>query len=292
MKKGFLFVGFTLLIILGLFFSSCIENKNELTPDNSSPLINKFDLFPVQIVRYNTATILAKFNDYDNDNVEMTIAPYYEKNDTAIPAVYDSPEEYIPEEGDPVYDEYKEDPAHHKAFHWFAPSINGRYWFKARATDGNFTTESIFSIIVLSRPPDISWGTAPGDFWQISPAFTGNFEVSIQDADEPPTTTVTAKLLLIEDFPDTYPDGQIYFDYATENADAITIDDSHTATITINSPSKTYSIWGGYATTEADSAATPIDYYNTYTLKIIVTDECSYENTILKQIRIGKPGTQ
>ena len=287
MRKSFAFIGFTLVIILGLFFSSCIENKNELTPDNSSPLINKFDLFPIQIVRYNTTTILVKFNDYDGDNVEMSIAPDYEKNDTTIPAIYDSPDEYIPEPGDSVYNEYIKDPTHHKAYHWFAPSTNGRYWFKAMATDGNFITESLFSIIVLSRAPDISWKTDPGTFWQIS-NFVGSFEVSIQDADEPPTTTVTAKLSLIEDFPDAYPNGQIYFDYATDNADAITIDDTYTATITINNPSKIYSIWGSYSTTEADSNATPIDYSNTYTIQIVVTDECNYVNTLSKQIRIGK----
>jgi hypothetical protein len=288
MRKCFFFIGFTLLVILGLFFSSCIENKNELTPDNSSPLINKFDLFPIQIIRYNTTTILVKYNDYDGDNVEMAIVPDYEKNDTAIPTVYNSPDEYIPEPGDPVYDEYIKDPTHHKAYHWFASSANGRYWFKATATDGNFTTESVFSIIVLSRPPDIYWESEPFNSWTINPTVNQQFEISVTDVDEPPTTTVTAKLLLIEDFPDTYPDGQIWFDKATGNADAITIDDSYTATITINDPSKIYSIIGYYNASAEDSAATPIDYYNTYTLKILVSDECNNENTILKQITISK----
>ncbi|MCD6579778.1 hypothetical protein J7L48_09920 [bacterium] len=262
------------LIFFGLFFAGCMNNERDLTPDNSAPLINYFDLYPQTVVRSNTVSIEVNYTDPDNDNVTFTI---------------------VPDSGNPAIGNLKNIDSTH--FKWGAPLIGGRYWFKATGNDGNFQTESIFSIIVLSRSPEIELinsGPFSGDSWKYfigaeGGDFSVDFDFSVLDLDAPPTSTIIASVSWSDSAADAYGDGEIYF-VDNLNTTAITVNPTDTSEATITLPDTysvqiraqyliPYSIWHD---------SWPNTYNGYFNLLFQFTDESGNSNTFSHLIRLYK----
>ncbi len=271
-----------LIIVLSsmILLSGCLQNEKTFDPDNNAPMINFFDLFPQTVVRYNTVTITVNYTDYDDDNVVFTIEPY------------EFPADYV--DYDPDWEENTPDivsGTDNTQFTWCAPHIAGRYWFKAKGTDGHFTTESLFSIIVLSRPPSITVSPAPVSAFKLESEFVKmpTFSLHIADADEPPASTVTATIQLLDlTGADTFPKGKLYFS-GTDDTDLVTIATSETsATVIVDTGTATIDLHCGYYMSDADIALWNADRYDTFLVKVFLIDECGYSNSYSKQIIIGR----
>ncbi|MCK4643213.1 hypothetical protein KAU32_06210 [bacterium] len=281
MKKVVYFSIISLLIIAGLFMTGCMTNEKVLDPDNRAPMINFFDVYPQTIVRNNTVTITVNYTDYDGDVVDFSIVADPERT---------NPETVAP----PIA---TADP---DIFKWFAPKTGGRYWFRATGTDNNFTTESVFSIIVLSRPPNIAWqGTPPLNplTHKVELALTEKqFKMEVQDDDAPPTSTITVEILVEkQDTSDTYADEYVMEFFDSADTDVITVAGASatiildTTTRTVAISSKSYYPEGGLKESLLNTGPCPIApgaWANTLTVTFKFTDESDNSDSIVQVIKL------
>ncbi|MCK5598001.1 hypothetical protein KAI78_00070 [bacterium] len=275
MKKVVYFSVISLLIIAGLFMTGCLTNEKGLDPDNRAPMINFFDVFPQTVVRNNTVTVTVNYTDYDGDVVEFSIVADPERTNPEIaapPAVTDDPD----------------------IFKWYSPRTAGRYWFRATGSDGNFTTESVFSIIVLSRPPNVEWnGAAPANpiTYKVEVAATKqSYFIDIQDDDSDPASTVTATISVVkQDAADTWADEFIVNIYENTDTDALTIDSALQATIILETPVRTVMLSVEAYYPEGPEKVALIaggPWSNTVTLTFDFVDESGYSDSIVQVIKL------
>ncbi len=278
MKKVVYFSIISLLVIAGLFMTGCMTNEKVLDPDNRAPMINFFDVFPQTVVRDNTVTITVNYTDYDGDVVDFSIVADPERTNpgtVTIPVATADPD----------------------VFKWFASRIAGRYWFRATGTDGNFTTESVFSIIVLSRPPNIEKANTFLASYKISlgAGSKNNYFIDIQDDDSDPASTITATISVVkEDATDTWADEFIVNVVSNTDTDVITIDSALQATIILPTPVRTVMLSTEAYYPEGPSKDYLIDttttmygvWRNTVTLTFDFVDESGYSDSIVQVIKL------